>query len=47
MLAFLLEGLSEELNLVHDKPYVQHPDSDGRPDAVLAGMGKITKKISV
>jgi ubiquitin C-terminal hydrolase len=38
MLAFLLDGLSEELNLVHDKPYVEHPDSDNRPDAVLADI---------
>ena len=38
MLAFLLDGLSEELNLVFDKPYVQHPDSDNRPDAILADI---------
>jgi ubiquitin carboxyl-terminal hydrolase 6/32 len=38
ILAFLLDGLSEELNLVHDKPYVQHPDSDNRPDATLADI---------
>jgi ubiquitin carboxyl-terminal hydrolase 6/32 len=38
LLAFLLDGLSEETNLVHDKPYVQHPDSDNRPDATLADI---------
>ena len=38
LLAFLMDGLSEELNLVHDKPYVQHPDSDNRPDAILADI---------
>ena len=37
LLTFLLDGLSEDLNLVHDKPYVQQPDSDSQtPDKELA-----------
>jgi hypothetical protein len=38
LLAFLLDGLSEDLNLVYDKPYTEQPDSDGRSDAVLADI---------
>ena len=37
-LSFLLDGLSEDLNLVHDKPSPEQPDSDGRPDNVLADI---------
>jgi hypothetical protein len=37
-LSFLLDGLSEDLNLVHEKPYTEQPDSDGRPDHVLADI---------
>lgn len=36
LLAFLLSGLSEDLNRIQDKPYVEQPDSDGRYDADLA-----------
>jgi ubiquitin C-terminal hydrolase len=36
LLAFLLSGLSEDLNRIHDKPYVEQPDSDGRFDGDLA-----------
>ncbi|GLE05681.1 hypothetical protein PINS_up014721 [Pythium insidiosum] len=36
MLAFLLSGLSEDLNRIQEKPYVEQPDSDGRFDADLA-----------
>ena len=35
-LAFLLSGLSEDLNRILDKPYVEQPDSDGRYDQELA-----------
>ncbi|CAE7730631.1 Usp15 [Symbiodinium microadriaticum] len=28
----------EDLNLVHEKPYTEQPDSDGRPDKVLADI---------
>ena len=33
-LAFLLDGLHEDLNRVRKKPYVEAKDSDGRPDEV-------------
>jgi len=33
-----LEKLSEDLNLVDDKPYIEHPDSNDRPDAELADI---------
>jgi hypothetical protein len=36
LLAFLLDGLSEDLNRIVDKPYIEQPDSDGRPDSELA-----------
>ncbi|KAK7476332.1 hypothetical protein BaRGS_00032450, partial [Batillaria attramentaria] len=35
-LAFLLDGLHEDLNRVQDKPYTATVDSDGRPDEVVA-----------
>ena len=35
-LAFLLDGLHEDLNRVTDKPYVELKDSDGRPDVQVA-----------
>lgn len=37
-LAFLLGGLSEDLNRIVDKPYIEAPDSDGRPDSELADI---------
>ncbi|KAL9224386.1 hypothetical protein vseg_000423 [Gypsophila vaccaria] len=36
LLAFLLDGLHEDLNRVKDKPYVQSRDADGRPDEEVA-----------
>jgi ubiquitin carboxyl-terminal hydrolase 6/32 len=36
LLAFLLGGLSEDLNRIVEKPYIEAPDSDGRPDSELA-----------
>ncbi|KAF0300544.1 Ubiquitin carboxyl-terminal hydrolase 32 [Amphibalanus amphitrite] len=36
LLAFLLDGLHEDLNRVHDKPYVELRDSEGRPDVIVA-----------
>ncbi|KAK2185909.1 hypothetical protein NP493_217g02044 [Ridgeia piscesae] len=36
LLAFLLDGLHEDLNRVHDKPYVELKDSDGRSDHIVA-----------
>ena len=38
LLAFLLSGLSEDLNRIVDKPYTEAPDSDGRPDKDLADI---------
>jgi Ubiquitin carboxyl-terminal hydrolase len=38
LLAFLLGGLSEDLNRIVDKPYIEAPDSDGRPDGELADI---------
>lgn len=34
LLAFLLDGLHEDLNRVKKKPYVEMKDADGRPDEV-------------
>lgn len=36
LLAFLLDGLHEDLNRVHNKPYVELKDSDGREDEIVA-----------
>lgn len=38
VLAFLLDGLHEDLNRVRKKPYVEMPDSDEYPDHVSACM---------
>jgi len=38
LLNFLLDGLSEDLNRIQEKPYVENPDSDGRPDQELADI---------
>lgn len=35
LLAFLLSTLSEDLNRVKSKAYIEQPDSDGRPDEVI------------
>ncbi|GFO28835.1 ubiquitin carboxyl-terminal hydrolase 19, partial [Plakobranchus ocellatus] len=35
-LAFLLDGLHEDLNRIRKKPYTETIDSDGRPDKVVA-----------
>lgn len=35
-LSFLLDGLHEDVNRVHEKPYVELKDSDGRPDSDVA-----------
>ena len=36
LLAFLLDGLHEDLNRIQDKPYEEEKDSGGRPDAEVA-----------
>merc|ERR1712176_1697291 len=38
LLSFLLSGLSEDLNRIHDRIYIEQPDSDGRPDKELADI---------
>lgn len=41
-MAFLLDGLHEDLNRIQHKPYTETVDSDGRPDEVgwrVAGWG--------
>ncbi|XP_069062290.1 ubiquitin carboxyl-terminal hydrolase 19 isoform X2 [Pleurodeles waltl] len=35
-MAFLLDGLHEDLNRIQNKPYTETVDSDGRPDKVVA-----------
>ena len=34
LLAFLLDGLHEDLNRVKQKPYIEIPDDKARPDDV-------------
>ena len=34
LMAFLLDGLHEDLNRIKNKPYVELKDADGRPDSV-------------
>ncbi|KAL3692569.1 hypothetical protein R1sor_006220 [Riccia sorocarpa] len=36
LLAFLLDGLHEDLNRVKNKPYIEAKDADGRPDREVA-----------
>lgn len=36
LLAFLLDGLHEDLNRVKHKPYIESKDADGRPDEEVA-----------
>lgn len=36
LLAFLLDGLHEDLNRVKHKPYLNSRDADGRPDEEVA-----------
>ena len=36
LLAFLLDGLHEDLNRVQHKPYTELKDSEGRPDTLVA-----------
>jgi len=35
LMAFLLDGLHEDLNRIHNKPYVEIKEADNRPDEVL------------
>jgi ubiquitin carboxyl-terminal hydrolase 4/11/15 len=34
LLAFLLDGLHEDLNRIHKKPYIEQTDTEDRPDQV-------------
>lgn len=43
LLAFLLDGLHEDLNRVHEKPYVELKDSDGRPDWEVASEVRLRR----
>ncbi|GIY57194.1 ubiquitin carboxyl-terminal hydrolase 15 [Caerostris darwini] len=36
LMAFLLDGLHEDLNRVKKKPYIEQSDADGRPDELVA-----------
>lgn len=36
LLSFLVDGLHEDLNRVHRKPYTELKDSDGRADEIVA-----------
>lgn len=50
LLAFILGGLSEDLNRIVDKPYIEAPDSDGRPDSELADiwwMNHLKREMSI
>lgn len=38
LMVFLLDGLSEDVNLVQEKPYIENPDSDDRSDIELANI---------
>lgn len=39
-MAFLLDGLHEDLNRIQNKPYTETVDSDGRPDEVGGAEGR-------
>ncbi|XP_072023222.1 ubiquitin carboxyl-terminal hydrolase 19-like [Amphiura filiformis] len=43
-MAFLLDGLHEDLNRIKEKPYTETVDSDGRPDEVVAEEAWATHK---
>lgn len=38
LLAFLLDGLHEDLNRVKKKPYLELKDANGRPDSVCCPL---------
>ena len=45
-MAFLLDGLHEDLNRIQNKPYTETVDSDGRPDEVRMFLHKSTVRAS-
>lgn len=42
LLAFLLDGLHEDLNRIRKKPYIQLKDANGRPDKVGPSCGVVS-----
>lgn len=42
-MAFLLDGLHEDLNRIQNKPYTETVDSDGRPDEVGGERGGVAR----
>ena len=45
-MAFLLDGLHEDLNRIRKKPYIEMREADNRPDGVRSLSG-VTERISV
>jgi len=45
LMAFLLDGLHEDLNRIKKKPYVEQKDGDGRPDDIVAKEAWDTYKL--
>ncbi len=49
-LDFLIDGLAEDLNRIRVKPFVEQPDSNNRPDAVVADLwwkGQLKREVSI
>lgn len=46
-MAFLLDGLHEDLNRIQNKPYTETVDSDGRPDEVRLSLPKATGRAAL
>lgn len=38
LMAFLLDGLHEDLNRIKEKPYIEQKDADSRPDEVCTNI---------
>lgn len=36
LLSFLLDGLHEDLNRIHNKPYIEEKEANGRPDSIVS-----------
>ena len=45
LLAFLLDGLHEDLNRIQKKPYIEMKESNGRPDEVRDGSDEECHRI--
>lgn len=46
-MAFLLDGLHEDLNRIQNKPYTETVDSDGRPDEVRMSLPKASGRAAL